>query len=618
MTIALLNPVQTWSDSFMGDVPVSEEPLVYGTTSPDAAVGSDEQYNNAVSVPESGTPDGNEQGTVEGGNAPAANSDEGNGGGTSDITSGGQSDSSSSGGTESEDPGQTDSDISQDPTESDSSQVQPADDSTDSSQETTPTPSDESTTDSSVTPEVTGSVTPSGTVTPTVSGKPTVSPTVTPTAEPKVTKKPTSTPTPTAAAAGDQKEYTLKIEYVNMNGDRVADVYYQTFRYGEPFSIQSPLINGYTAGLGVVTGTMTGDLGYRVTYTVDAAPVPTPRATYTVRTTNQAYNAASTYTQKLVNPELAGFAKISKKYALAKCDSFLNVREGKGYKNQIVGVLYANNLCYIIDDKDPKWVYIESGTVRGFVDKQYLLTGAKANAYVKKQGESKLTLAKQIIAPANNKAFRYILKTVRDIPSSVSYRSASTTADRQAMISFSEQFLGNPYVWGGESLTEGCDCSGFTMLIYRQFGIELPRCSYEQAEVGTKIAAQDALPGDLLFYARDGAVYHVLMYIGNGQAINASSSTTGIIISNVDYNKTCWGVRVIEDTPSSSTQASSLVEIGQRAYNGDESAQQQIIEALATATQEEWTQYGMLPSVIIAQVIQESGWVCRKTITSSV
>jgi flagellum-specific peptidoglycan hydrolase FlgJ len=66
---------------------------------------------------------------------------------------------------------------------------------------------------------------------------------------------------------------------------------------------------------------------------------------------------------------------------------------------------------------------------------------------------------------------------------------------------------------------------------------------------------------------------------------------------------------VIEDAPSSSTQASSLVEIGQRAYNGDESAQQQIIEALGTATQEEWTQYGMLPSVVIAQVIQESGWL---------
>ena len=122
----------------------------------------------------------------------------------------------------------------------------------------------------------------------------------------------------------------------------------------------------------------------------------------------------------------------------------------------------------------------------------------------------------------------------------------SASADRTEIVRYAEQFLGNPYVWGGESLTDGCDCSGFTMLIYRQFGIELPRCSYEQAEAGIRINAEDALPGDLLFYERNGTIYHVLMYIGDGQAINASSSSTGIIISNVDYGKTCWGVRLID------------------------------------------------------------------------
>ena len=392
----------------------------------------------------------------------------------------------------------------------------------------------------------------------------------------------------------------------DQNGNPIYDSYSGKYHYGDTYNVVSPSISGYTAQSASVAGTITGSVGFVVTYTVNAQPVPTPSVTYTVRTPAQAYHAASYYTQKQVNPELAGFAKTSKVYALAKCDSFLNVREGKSYSNRIVGVLYPNNLCYIIDDSDEKWTYIESGTVRGFVDKQYLLTGKKANQYVRKTGESKMTLAKQIIAPANNTAFRFALKTVRELPSSFNYRSATTTADRQAMIAFSEQFLGNPYVWGGESLTEGCDCSGFTMLIYRQFGIELPRCSYEQAEVGMKIPAMDALPGDLLFYARDGAVYHVLMYIGNGQAINASSSTTGIIISNVDYNKTCWGVRVIEDAAASSTQVSELVEIGQRAKDGDESAQQEIIQALVTASKDEWSQYGYLPSVLIAQVIEET------------
>ena len=646
MTMALLNPVQTWSDSFVEDIPVSDEPLVYGTTSPEAAAGSDEQ--NVTEQSSYGSEENiGETGSEETGGS--VTSDEGTG---SDQD---QGDLSS---------GESEQDTTE-PTTDNSTDQSVTDSSTESGTDINPIPSDESTTDSSVPSDITGTVTPPVTVTPSISITPTVTPTgtVTPTPVKKTSYKltvyykysgggmaastyvgsykagqtyniaspsvngytadtgavsgtmgasdisVTVTYSPTAETIAKQQDYTLKINYISTNGNRVADVYYGTYHYGDAYNIASPSVGGYTAQLGAVAGTITGNVELTVTYTVNAVPVPTPQATYTVRTTTQAYNAASYYTQKLINPELAGFSRISKTYALAKCDSFLNIREGKGYNSRIVGVMYPNNLCYVIADKDSKWVYIESGTVRGFVDSQYLLTGDKANAYVKKQGERKLTLAKQIVAPANNNAFRYTLKTVREIPSSVNYRSASTTADRQAMIAFSEQFLGNPYVWGGESLTDGCDCSGFTMLVYRQFGIELPRCSYEQAEVGTKIPAQDALPGDLLFYARDGAVYHVLMYIGNGQAINASSSTTGIIISNVDYDKACWGVRVIEDTAASSTQASSLVEIGQRAYEGDESAQQQIIEALGTATQQEWTQYGMLPSVVIAQVIQESGWL---------
>jgi flagellum-specific peptidoglycan hydrolase FlgJ len=177
------------------------------------------------------------------------------------------------------------------------------------------------------------------------------------------------------------------------------------------------------------------------------------------------------------------------------------------------------------------------------------------------------------------------------------------------MISYARQFLGNPYVWGGESLTEGTDCSGFTQQIYAAFGISLPRCSYEQAEAGTKIAVEDALPGDLVFYARDGVVYHVMMYIGNGQVIHASSSTTGIIESNLNYDKVCWACRFITDDSTSSTQASTLVAIGKKAVEGDTGAQMQIIESLATAATRAYEQYGLLRSVMIAQVIQESGWL---------
>lgn len=671
MTTALLNPVQTWSDSFVEDVPVSEEPLVYGTTSPEPAAASEEQNETNPSddnasggsnVADTGNTEGMGEGSASSGET--QNDTEKNE--NSQSTGGDQSQSGETQSQAGDNPGTDSSNTDSSVSGTDSSGDQSL---TDSGISSSPTPADDSTADITITPSLTESITPSI--------SPGISPGVSPGVSPKITKKPSpgvtapakktsysltiyykypgggmaaatyqgsfkagekfniSSPgisgytadlgavsgtmgpsdtsmTVTYTANGEtlkNQEFTLKVNYISTNGNRLADVYYGTYHFGDVYNIVSPSVGGYTAQLGAVAGTITGDVELTVTYSVDAVPVPTPNATYTVRTTAQAYNAATYFTQKLVNPELTGFSRISKTYALAKCDTFLNVREGKGYKNRIVGVLYPNNLCYIISDAKSKWVYVESGTVRGFVDRQYLLTGEKATAYVKKQGESKLTLAKQIVAPADNKAFRYTLKTVREIPSSVNYRSASTTADRQAMIAFSEQFLGNPYVWGGESLTNGCDCSGFTMQIYRQFGIELPRCSYEQAEVGTKIAPQDALPGDLLFYARDGAVYHVLIYIGNGQAINASSSTTGIIISNVDYEKTCWGVRIIEDTATTSTQASSLVEIGKRAYEGDEQAQEEIIQSLAMASRKEWSQYGFLPSVLIAQVIQESGWL---------
>lgn len=308
----------------------------------------------------------------------------------------------------------------------------------------------------------------------------------------------------------------------------------------------------------------------------------------------------------------------------------LNVRTGKGTNYSIAGRIRKGGIVFLLSsNKDDEWVFIETEdaghhVLRGYVKSEFL-TDKNAEKRLAKLGDKYRNYVKVSITEKDNSAFGDIKKTVyehvveehttityewvTDDPASTVIKNKATSADRKKLIDYAMQFLGNPYVWGGESLTNGCDCSGFTMLIYRQFGIELPRCSYEQAEVGTKIAAKDALPGDLLFYERDGAVYHVLIYIGNGQAINASSSTTGIIISNVDYDKTCWGVRMIEEGIYSSTQAADLVETGKKAYLGDKEAQQEIISKLATATEKEWAEYGFLPSVLIAQVIQESGWL---------
>ncbi|MFR3322218.1 MAG: C40 family peptidase [Lachnospiraceae bacterium] len=104
------------------------------------------------------------------------------------------------------------------------------------------------------------------------------------------------------------------------------------------------------------------------------------------------------------------------------------------------------------------------------------------------------------------------------------------------MVNFALQFLGNPYVWGGTSLTNGCDCSGFVQSIYAYYGYSLPRVADAQSGYGMQIPISSAQPGDLIFYAKNGYVYHVSMYIGNGQVVHAAGRKLGIITSGISGN----------------------------------------------------------------------------------
>lgn len=107
----------------------------------------------------------------------------------------------------------------------------------------------------------------------------------------------------------------------------------------------------------------------------------------------------------------------------------------------------------------------------------------------------------------------------------------STGSLGQNIVNYAMQFVGNPYVYGGTSLTNGADCSGFVMSVYKHFGINLPRTSGEQGKCGTNVGGiQNAQPGDLVSYAG-----HIGIYIGNGQIVHASSAKTGIKVSNATY-----------------------------------------------------------------------------------
>ena len=119
---------------------------------------------------------------------------------------------------------------------------------------------------------------------------------------------------------------------------------------------------------------------------------------------------------------------------------------------------------------------------------------------------------------------------------------------RVDLVEYAKQFLGNPYVWGGTSLTKGADCSGFVLSVYKKYGITLSHSSRAQANEGTQISVSELLPGDLIFYANSsGTINHVAIYIGGGQVIHASNPQSGIKISKYNYRTPKKCVRVLYD-----------------------------------------------------------------------
>ena len=119
------------------------------------------------------------------------------------------------------------------------------------------------------------------------------------------------------------------------------------------------------------------------------------------------------------------------------------------------------------------------------------------------------------------------------------------SAFQRAIVSYALQFVGNPYVWGGESLINGCDCSGFVMKVYEKYGYSLPHYSGSQAKCGTAVSLTDLEPGDLVFYLHSGRIGHVAMYIGDGKIVHAKSRRDGIVITDVNYATPYCAVRMV-------------------------------------------------------------------------
>lgn len=199
--------------------------------------------------------------------------------------------------------------------------------------------------------------------------------------------------------------------------------------------------------------------------------------------------------------------------AVAGEGSFANLREGAGTEYPVVARLADHGVCHI-RGQEGNWYFVESGEAKGYMRADLLVTGEAAWMEVHARGEKNMPCAELL-------------------------------DDREKLVTYACQFVGNPYVWGGTSLTDGVDCSGFTQQIYASQGIFLPHSSELQSQYGTQVAVSDAQPGDLIFYADNSRIYHVIIYIGNGQAVHAGSTKTGIHISDVSYEKAVCAVSLL-------------------------------------------------------------------------
>ena len=204
---------------------------------------------------------------------------------------------------------------------------------------------------------------------------------------------------------------------------------------------------------------------------------------------------------------------------------YINIREEMSTESKIVGKIRKNGICEVVSIED-EWSEIESGEIKGYISNEYLLTGVKANEK-----------AEELMAEG---------KSLETAVTLMEYRYGKGVTDIQVEIcEYARQFVGNPYKWGGVSLTKGADCSGFTLSVYRNYGVSLPHSSKAQANCGERIDLSELQPGDLVFYGGKN-IHHVAMYIGNGQVVHAQSAKTGIVVSSMYYNTPTSAVRVLE------------------------------------------------------------------------
>ncbi len=218
--------------------------------------------------------------------------------------------------------------------------------------------------------------------------------------------------------------------------------------------------------------------------------------------------------------------------AFADVQTFLYIRSEPTKESAWVGKLYPDYAAKIIGPVG-EWTKIQSGSVEGYVYSDYIIIGnnaeQKAQEIIEKTDEASPEEAFTYAESKEEEEAR-LAKEAEEARKKAEEEAKQKAGTGQAVVDYACQFIGNPYVWGGTSLTNGADCSGFVQSVFAHFGIQLPRTSTEMRGSGTPVSYSEAIPGDIICY--DG---HVGIYMGDGQIVNAINSSRGIGIISATY-----------------------------------------------------------------------------------
>jgi len=289
--------------------------------------------------------------------------------------------------------------------------------------------------------------------------------------------------------------------------------------------------------------------------------------------------------------------------AIANVNSSLNIRKKPSSSSQKVGILAKDGACIVESIDENGWAKIKSGEVEGYAFAEYLIMGDEAVAkamesavlyatvnskvsalnvrtspstdaeiITKVKAGERLVVTKEVVVnkedetsqvwvevrvddDENADAVAYVSADYVTVSYELNWASKYTPYGpdvselRVNICDYAKKWIGTKYVWGGNSLTKGIDCSGFVQQVYKHFGYTTPRVSRDMAKKYKKISIDELKPGDLIFYGRvkDKYINHVGIYIGNGQVIHSSTNYKGIAISSMYFYSILKCGRIIND-----------------------------------------------------------------------